>query len=220
MSTKGFILQSGYIGKEELAISSHCILNQIPLRKESDPSKIPHDYIPCGSVEWCQMILGSDIIPNYYPEFLSEYLYRKVWQTDEWPLGKKLFIKPSDKYKRFTGFVTNGGYRGKKRGPYWCSEVISFDNEWRYYIADGKVLSGEWYSGDEINVPDAPSIDHIDIPEEFCGAVDFGMVNDKLTLVEANHPFACGWYGTEHSIYAKWLEAGWKYMKNFENKII
>jgi hypothetical protein len=156
--------------------------------------------------------LGKIVKPDYYPSFLQEHLHRKVWQTNDWPLGKKVFIKPSDKYKRFNGFVTNGGYKGKKKAPYWCSDVISFVNEWRYYIANGEILTGEWYLGDEINTPDAPEL-KITIPKDYCGAVDFGITTEgNMCLVEANHPFACGWYGKEHEKYAKWIVEGWKYM--------
>ena len=133
-------------------------------------------------------------------------------------MGKKIFIKPSDKNKRFTGFVTNGGYKGKKKPPYWCSEVVYFVNEWRYYIANGKVLTAEWYSGDEIDTPDAPQID-ANWPEDYCNAVDFGLTKEgKIVLVEANQPFACGWYGKQHDLYTKWIIEGWNFMKGNRNE--
>jgi len=46
------------------------------------------------------------------------------------------------------------------------------------------------------------------------------LYNGKLALVEANHPFACGWYGKEHEIYLEWLSKGWEYMlKNDHNDV-
>jgi hypothetical protein len=212
LDIKGFAIQKGYIGKEDLALTCYCAMNRIEYKRVITPQEIPEGFIPCGSVEWCMKILGQEIVPDYYPNFLKEYLGRKVWETDKWPLGNKVFIKPSKTYKKFTGFITNGGYRGKKKGPYWCSEIVHFENEWRYYVSQGKVLTGEWYSGDEINCPDAPSIEHVEFPEGFCGAVDFGMVGNRLELVEVNHPFACGWYGNKHELYAEWLSNGWQYM--------
>ena len=89
--------------------------------------------------------------------------------------------------------------------------MVNFTNEWRYYVSNGKVLASEWYFGDEINTPNAPIL-NIDFPYNFCAAVDMGMVNDNLTLVEVNHPFACGWYGKNHEQYAQWLVDGWDYM--------
>ena len=169
--------------------------------------------MPSGSVEWCLKSLGKNIIPNYYPEWLSNHLYRKVWKEDKWPLGKKVFIKPADKYKRFTGFETTGTYKKKKKPPYWCSEIVEFVNEWRYYISGGKVLTGEWYWGDEINTPDAPELS-INIPEAFYGTLDFGITKTgNFSLVEAHHPFACGWYGKQHEIYLQWLIDGWNHLQ-------
>jgi len=46
--------------------------------------------------------------------------------------------------------------------------------------------------------------------------VDFGsLLSGELALVEANHPFACGWYGPREQdhLYFGWLASGWKYMK-------
>jgi len=134
---KGFVIQKGYQGKEELAVGIYCTLNNIPFKKIENPKDAPLYYTPCGSVEWCMQILGQEITPDYYPDFLKDHLHRKIWETEKWPLGQKVFIKPSKKYKRFTGLITNGGYRGKKKGPYWCSEIVRFDNEWRYYVANG-----------------------------------------------------------------------------------
>lgn len=210
----GFAIQRNErSSKESLAISQYAIINKITCLLIDNPKDVPLGFIPVGSVEWCLKILNKKVIPDYYPEFLRQYLYREVWQTNEWPLGKKVFIKPSDKYKRFTGFFTNGRYKGKKKGPYWCSEIVKFINEWRYYISNGKILTGEWYYGDEINTPDAPNL-NIEIPTGYCGAIDFGMLEDgKLALVEVNHPFACGWYGKDYKLYTEWLINGWEYME-------
>ena len=181
---------------------------------------MPPDFIPCGGVDWCLEVLGRDVVPDYYPEFLSNYLHRKVWRSDEWPLGAKTFVKPSDRYKRFTGFVTNGGYRNKKRGPYWCSEVVKFENEWRYYVSHGKVLASGWYWGYEKGQPEAPRLT-MPLPDDYCGALDFGTLvghPETLALIEANHPFACGWYGKDPRAYAKWIIDGWAYMTSGHKK--
>ena len=124
-----------------------------------------------------------------------------------------MFIKPADKEKRFQARITNGGYKGKKKPPYWCSDIVNFTNEWRYYVSNGEILTGEWYKGDEIACPDAPIL-NITFPRGFCGAVDMGLVDNKITLVEVNHPFSCGWYGKNHELYAKWIINGWNYLKN------
>jgi hypothetical protein len=220
----GFALQSRYLkdmpslAKEEMAVHYYALMEKVPVKVISDPKKVPTDWIPVGTVQYCEKILGTHILPDYYPGFLSGHLYRKVWKTNEWPLGKKIFIKPADRYKRFTGFVTNGGYKGKKRSPYWCSDPVTFTNEWRYYVANGKILTGEWYQGDEENTPDAPGLE-IDMPKDYCGAIDFGTLDTgELALVEAHHPFACGWYGKDHQKYVKFLYWGWQYTKKIVEK--
>ena len=182
--------------------------------------KLPEGYFPSGSVEWCLKLLGHHVKPDYYPLWIRPYLNREIWETNRWPLTKKVFIKPSDKYKRFDGRCTTGfNYKGKKKGPYWCSEIVSFIDEWRYYIADGKVLCGHWYAGEGINQetpPKAPDISSISIPGDWCGCLDFGRLSTgQFALVEAQHPFACGWYGDEVEPYMQWLIAGWRYMRTY-----
>lgn len=175
--------------------------------------------IPVGTIQWFKSVTKWDITPNYYPDFLHQYLGRKVWQTSEWPLNEKVFIKPADVPKRFDGFVTRGGYHKKKRGPYWCSEVVTFVNEWRYYISGGKIVYARWYlglSGEEVPVPEL----NIDWPSEWVGSVDFGLTNDgRLLLIEAHEPYSVGWYGTlnDYKIYAQWLRDGFEYMTKIRN---
>jgi len=215
----GFALAIGDTSIEASRLTMFCHLNDIKLIRINRNYGLEDNYIPCGSVEWCESILGKKIVPDYYPEWLQDYLHRKVWKADKWPL-EKVFIKPSERYKRFTGFVTTGTYKGKKKPPYWCSEIIHFQNEWRYYISNGKVLCSGWYSGDEVNTPDAPEL-NIEIPPDFCGAVDFGWMQkfnnwgDYFSLIEVNHPYACGWYGPREQdhLYFEWLASGWEYMK-------
>jgi len=193
----GFATLCGDNSKEASTILMYSMTHDIPLAKIPNKGiKCPDDLIPCGSVEWCMKSLGEiDTTPNYYPDWLSSYFHRKIWQENKWPL-QRVFIKPSDRDKRFTGFITSGTYRKKKKPPFWCSEIVHFENEWRYYIARGKILCGEWYFGDEINTPNAPTL-NLNIPPDYCGAVDFGMLTTgELALVEANSSFACGWYGT------------------------
>ncbi len=205
--------------KEAQALTFYNVMDKVGLQKYRKPEDVPKDAIPAGSVEWVSKVMGWNIIPDYYPEFLRSYLHRAVWRTDRWPMEKDIFIKPADKHKRFTGKVTTGGMHGRKKGPFWCSDKITFLNEWRFYVADGKVVYVGWYDGlPEASDMPAPGL-IVDWPQAYCGAVDFGMTFDgRLALVEANEPFACGWYGHigEGAIYGQWLEAGFKYMKTLQ----
>lgn len=227
MNFDGFALMPYDNSKETIAVHAYCTLQDthIPCKIFYNWKDIPDTFVPVGTVEWCLKILKKKIVPDYYPDFLNHTLYRNIWKTNEWPLGHKVFIKPADKYKRFTGFVTSGTYKKKKRGPFICSDVIAFNNEWRYYIANGKVLAAEWYWGDETNTPPAPRLEDFGIifPENFSCAADFGILKTgQFALVEVQHPFSCGWYGVGTKTgckYVEWLVNGWQYMKDLVSNV-
>ena len=221
MNIKGFAIQKGMLNnKEQKTAQMYAIVNDIPfVFIKNINSPIPEGFIPVGSVEWTLKLLNKNITPDYYPEFLKEWLHRKVWKS-KWPLKKDVFVKPADRYKRFTGFVTKtNGYAGKKRGILWCSEVVTFVDEWRYYVCNGKVLTAEWYWNNKLETEGeplpAPELD-IRWPEGWCGAADFGSLPDgKIALIEAQHPFAIGWYGdsSKDKLYLEFLVEGWKYVQ-------
>lgn len=204
-----FALQDGR-SRESLAVISYCIKKDHSFRKFNNPKEIPADFIPVGSVEYVEKSINKHIAPDYYPEFLSKYLNRKIWKSDKWITEKGLFIKPADKFKRFESFITLGGNKKRKKPPFYISEVVKFENEFRLYIGNGERLSSGFYFIDD----KPPEVD-IEWPKDFCGAVDLGFVEGKITLVEVNAPFACGWYGPndEHEKYAEWLRLGFKYIK-------
>ncbi len=212
----GFAFRVGDNSHETQAVGLFANAQRIPRRFFHKASEIPDGWIPVGNAPWCEALFGRVMKPDYYPDFLSRFLHRKVWQTNTWPLGHRVFIKPADQHKRFTGFVTTGTYKRKRRGPYWCSEIVHFKNEWRYYVQAGSVVAAHRYSGDEQNTPVAPVID-VSWPKGWCGTGDFGEFDDgRIALVEAHPPFAVGWYGTlsNNAVYAKWLSHGWQWLRD------
>ena len=47
-------------------------------------------------------------------------------------------------------------------------------------------------------------------------ALDFGtLTTGKLALVEANFPYACGWYGKDNIKYIQWLTLSWESLKDY-----
>ena len=214
---KGFCIVEKDPSPEAMHIIARCKTDDIPLMTVPRYKKCPKDYVPMGSVEWCLFSMERNITPDYYPEFLSNFLRRDIWYGDKWILDK-VFVKPADRYKRFDGFVTTGTYKNKKKPPFVFSKVVHFENEWRYYISNGKCVGSGWYWGDQVNTPEPPSpylfVDQL--PKGFCGAVDFGTYNGKFTLVECHHPFACGWYNNYSTVrsYMQWLVDGWIYMRS------
>jgi hypothetical protein len=217
MHTKGLAFRTGDSDKGINALVLWASVAQHPYRFFRKPAEVPPDWLPVGDVDWTQAVLGRTLVPDYYPYWLTPWVRRNVWKQDKWPLGHRVFVKPADRHKRFTGFVSSGTWKKSKKGPLWCSEIVRFENEWRYYVAGGKVLAAHWYWGDESRTPEAPelgSIAHV-IPDGWCGTVDLGHLSDgRLTLVEAHDPLSCGWYGplNEGRVYAEWLDAGWKFL--------
>jgi len=201
---------------ETVKTKLYCLCHDIPYKMYNKNQIIDSNFVPVGgSVEWCQKQLGYSIIPDYYPSWLNIYISRNIWYADKWDfIGKHIFIKPSDKYKRFTGFITTGTYSKKRKPPFMCSSVVKFIDEFRYYISNGEVLSADWYYGEEKTII-APKISFDAItPIGFCGAVDIGILdNGEYELIEVQHPFACGWYGDDIALYIQWCIDGWKYMK-------
>lgn len=213
----GFALQNN-TDREELVVIKHCLTNNIPYRVYKDTRQVPIDWIPVGSVEWVLEVIGYNIVPDYYPDFLIDLLHRKVWCTKKWPIEEGVFVKPADRYKRFTGFVTKGGYIGKKRGRLICSDCVSFKNEWRCYVSNGTILTSEWYDGCDEGL-EFPGVD-VQWPDGFCGAVDFGStVDNQMLLIESQHPFSIGWYGdgSKDRLYIEFLVRGWEYIIRFTN---
>lgn len=207
---KGFAIQKTYEDWEGKVLSIVGALEQIPVRLIYNVKDIPDGYIPSGTVPWVTSVIGEVIVPNYFPKFLSSWVTREIWKEEKWPL-RRVFIKPADRHKKFTGFITSGTYSKKKKGPFICSEVVKFVDEWRYYVAYGRVIGGYWYWGEEEKV--APDL-NIEYPKNWCGTADFGRLdNGKIELIESHPPFACGWYGKKHVEYAEFLSLGWKWIK-------
>ena len=213
---EGFLIQKQCNDWEGKSLTIVGALNNIPVRfvnkiTTDETDKLKNGWVPSGTVPWISSIIGEEIKPNYFPKFLSKWVTRKIWNEEKWPL-RKVFIKPSDRHKRFNGFVTSGNYCGKKKGPFICSEIVNFTNEWRYYVAYGKLIGAYWYWGNNDEEIEAPKL-NIEWPEDWCGTADFGELDGgRIELIESHPPFACGWYGKRHDDYACWLSLGWHWL--------
>ena len=120
----GFAFRSGDTSREVQAVALFANAHRIPRRFFRRAADVPEGWLPVGNVRWCTAILEREVVPNYYPEFLSGFLHRKVWRSDGWTVGSPVFVKPADEFKRFAGFTTDGTHRRLKRGPFWVSEVV------------------------------------------------------------------------------------------------
>ena len=222
LAKTGYFIHSGYQGKEVGAL-----LFNYPKESFSYSAIEPWNGQPIvGSIEFVE---GYTFIktPNYFPEFLDDYLRRDVrWIECLYEIEDEqcFFAKPADRHKRFDARIVSGydkyepAFYPWQVGPYWISDIVHFKEEWRYYIAKGEVLAAYWYLGEEKEI-DAPEL-NIDWPKDFSGAVDFGrLFSGEIALVENNLPYACGWYGphSEGKVYGEWLEKSWNYVLNSPN---
>jgi len=213
MNITGIALQ-GLCGREETVAIEYAMRHNLPYRHIPAPGNVPQDWLPVGGVPWTEAILGCKIIPEYYPDWAP--LRRSVWRQETWPLRTGVFIKPADRYKRFTGFIYKYTNKERKKGPVWCSEFWPFIREWRLYVATGKVVASAYYEAPEciINTPPPQSF-WASIPTTWCGAIDMGVHgNGDIEVVECQHPYAIGWYGGSESndTYIQFLLTGWEYM--------
>lgn len=211
-----FVIQKSYEGRErravELCINSSHGLRHGLIDYSDDPRQFP-DSIPVGSVEFVEQILG-EVKPDYYPDWASKHLHRNIYEYPNF-MSFHLFVKPKNRYKEFEGQIDTKGLSLE----FDCigSQVVNFVDEWRYYIANGKVLCSWWYKGKEETCESEPNGRPLpfEIPEGFCGAIDMGLLDTgEFALVEVQHPYAIGWYGEmneeETKKYTNFLIEGWK----------
>ena len=211
---KTFWIQHGYSGREALKVMDIAPKMGHKVNWGKNP---PQDIIPIGDVEFCESFLVRPPMPDFAPLWLRHFWHRKIYlgmmarlEENERFASEDSFVKSASKYKAFPAKIVKAGELWP-HGLLVISEVVKFDQEWRYYVADGQVLATGWYDGTNEDEP-APEL-NIEWPADFCGAVDFGrLTTGEIALVESQHPYACGWYGDDHVSYINWLIKGWDYM--------
>lgn len=201
------LVQKGYNGRELIAV--HSVRNV----------KVTHDINEpfdgaIGSVEWFQSeILKAVPVPEYYPDFLQPILARKIVHLTVPVIPRyDCYVKPADAYKRFPNTFVKANDPIPYPPPYYVSEPVTFINEWRLYVIDGKIIDTCWYLGkdEDKKFPYDPPW----IPDDYSGAIDIGELEDHTgALIEAHHPYAIGWYGDNHENYIKFLTGGWNSLK-------
>lgn len=177
-------------------------------------SKEPIDgSVPIGSVSYCEKLLKErQINVDFFPSFLSSHLNRDISNFSvhfsPYTLRERFFLKDKSGWK--TDFVSRVYEVGEviPIGEYIKSEIVKFENEWRYYILEGEVISTGWYMGEDEEEP-APDLD-FKIPTWYNGSIDMGRVGKTLSVVESHAPYACGWYGDKHFDYVFWQYNAWR----------
>lgn len=170
------------------------------------------ELIPIGDVPYCEAVFGNQpLFKQFYPDFLKSFMHRRWWgcRLTDLPMytNPGYFIKDATQWKSDLRARISKDNE-KLTTPHYFSDIVEFIDEWRYYVACGEIIASGWYQGKHEDA-ETPEIE-VDWPEEFSGAVDFGTLQDgKIALVEAHAPFACGWYGDDPRLYAKWQGLAW-----------
>lgn len=176
----------------------------------------PAGAIPIGDVPYCEAEFGRQPrVKIFFPRFLDQFVSRRIeMYSSEQPRSRPFdaphFVKCATEWKSDIPSRVWSADDGLPAGLSYVSDVVTFVDEWRYYVADGCLVASGWYSGEHEDAA-APEV-HVTWPTGFSGAVDFGVLDDgRLELVEAHAPFACGWYGDDPSDYVLWQAIAWEH---------
>ena len=167
-----------------------------------------------------------------YPDILSAYFGRKIWETEsDTFLAEKnsfpLFIKPKQG-KLFTGFICNnesdiaGRFSPKESISVYCSEVKNIITEWRCFVRYGKILDIRRYKGELGKIYSLKTVRdmvqaYIDAPAAY--SLDIGLTeNNETIIVEVNDGYSLGSYGLDPLLYAKLLSARWAELTGTEDE--
>jgi len=197
---------------------------------------VPDGAVAIGGVTFIRNVLRQFglQLPEHtpYPAALTHLLYRQVKRLpalrDAKALldaGQRLFIKPAEGWKRFTGFVAefSDDHRfagASKSDPVWVSEVLHLKSEWRAYVVGDRVLDvrladfgGAPTTGPDMDViAEAVALLHEAQMAPAGYVIDFGVTTAGQTvLIELNDGFSFGAYdGVPAEIYWKVTQARWQ----------
>lgn len=165
-----------------------------------------------------------------YPAGTEPFWRRRIWRSTLAEArqhvdtaGERLFIKPAEAHKRFTGFVHAPGsgsfaFNGaSSQTAVWCASPVEFGAEFRAYVTHGEVVGACRYD-DGTADEEAPLAEARAIVDAMRAAgsliagfsVDLGRIGDAWALVECNDGFALGLYpGFSPRSYAELLVARW-----------
>lgn len=179
--SRGLLVQvqgNGTLDREEQLMADLAVKYGLPVERASTGQversriRLGEGCVAVGSVPFVKHALrqiGMELpIHTPYPSCLEHLLYRQVRRLSSLrearamvTAGRRLFIKPADGWKRFTGFVAefvdDPRFNGQSKArPVWISDPVRFVSEWRAYVADGELLEVRFadHGGDRTVEPD------------------------------------------------------------------
>lgn len=176
------------------------------------------DHTPIGSVEWTRewaRIIGLDLPePETYPWPLRPCLRRAVRRAVFWRAHPNEFVKPV-KCKAFTGGIQSTITEDVDPDEIcWVSDPVTWGAEWRCYVLRGQIVGvGQYDEGPDADLDLAAAQAIADAwPDCPAGyALDVGMLDGRLALVEVNDGWALGYYsGCSRAAYLSVIDARWR----------
>lgn len=164
------------------------------------------------------------------PDEIREFYGRRLWATTmeevraHWHEGRRVFVKPLNVTKAFTGFVTTGtlsDFTATSTLPddfeVLCSEPVEFISEYRLFVNRGMIIDCRRYRGDYRRVVDvdttATAILAAFKSAPISWALDLGLTADGRTLiVEVGDAYSLGCYGMPAIPYAQMIIDRWEEM--------
>lgn len=222
MTTRFCLQAQGTCSREQLAIIQ---ASRVLGYDYHFAQKCHEGEIPIGDVPFCEAAFGEQpVIKDFYPHFLYDMRGRSIRlllkHEIQDPAGK--FIKSATQWKSDFQSRIAAKEDAIPEDTFYVSDAMpgKILNEWRVYVANGKQIASGWYSGRD---EDKPLIDinswwypRVKWPSRFSAAIDVAEVEfpwaagcTTAVLVEAHAPFACGWYGDDPVLYAKWQIEAW-----------
>jgi len=161
-------------------------------------------YIPIGTVEFTSKFAKHNqvVLPNNlsYPDELRQFLCRDVWKDSFGNVPEDMFVKPV-RTKIFTGGIKKDVEEDvSDNEQVWVSSPVSFTSEFRCYVIDKKVVGVSRYDdGDNGNDELSDLFVVYEMIEAFSSqpasyAIDVGIIDEKIVLVEINDAWALGFY--------------------------
>lgn len=233
------------LAPEQRLVLEHAQRNFLPVEYASAKQLLSKrvflrtDQVPVGGISFVRAALqqlGPRVPePDCYPLGLRQHLHRELSTATLGAIQARLaagaasvFVKPAERLKRFTGFVTDDArdYRlatVSRSLRVWVASPVVWRSEWRVYVVNGRPEHIAFYSGDLAVVSSADVINAMvsgyagaGAPAGYAldvGVLDTGTVvpnGGTTALVEVNDGFSLGAYGGVPSeVYANLLTERW-----------
>ena len=213
-----------YLTREKLLVSTRMSERPIYLGfDEIDPGHpaVKARLAPMGSVEFTRAYARAAgvalPVDMSYPTSLDDHLHRVIRPDTFANASLTDFVKPRGSIKSFTGAIkADLRERVEASAPVWVSNRVFFLAEWRVYVLDGAIVGHARYD---------PHEEHHDLDtapvramiRAYCEgpcayALDVGLLENTVALVEVNDAWALGFYGhgtLEPKDYVKMILSRW-----------